>query len=141
MNTETNNTGTTQNVVITNETQTTKRGRGRPINEKLQRRVYLTDDFKVRGKGAPPVGKEVKYCLIQRNIKSKDFIFNPEKMTVLTEVSKARVYTKKAINTTIVASPILVETASSEVPSTHVSVAGTVVQNNDSIVVDQSVAA
>lgn len=89
------NTGTEQNPVVNNPIVANKRGR--KANPNLTRKVYLTQDNKPRTRGAPCVGKEVRFVNIQRNIKNSEFVFD-NTMEVFTENVGKRNYKKVQVD-------------------------------------------
>jgi hypothetical protein len=135
VNSETNTGAVENSTAVNNQTKTVKRGR--PINPDKTRKVYLVKNgeaYSVRGKGAPKPGSETYFTIVQRNTKSKDFVFNPETMTVQTETVANRVYKPKAAKTEVTS----VATATS-VPTVSESVGAQVTQSEDTVIVDAPV--
>lgn len=151
--TETNNSTGAVNSAVTNETaqtSTVSPRRGRPIDPNKTRKVYLVQhnnegviSYTQRTKGAPKPNTTAYFVNVQRNVKSKGFVFNAQTMTVESETLKARNYKVKetpAVTAVIASTPATPETTDNSV-SVHDSASGKVTQTATDVIVESAVAA
>ena len=62
---------TEQNMTVTVETKQ----RGRKRNPALIRPIYLDNSNRIRGKGAPKPGSQVKVVYVQTSVKNSEFVY------------------------------------------------------------------